>query len=151
TVDSLGFARPFESGAQVGMLLRKTRQPESLIRPTQLRRGSLCERAVIIGMLRSEHRRFPVDNQLLPPILTHELEQAEARLPIAFFYLNDQTPPDETGKPIKDGHTKRCIPAADSVCRLQRPPVDEDGEPAKQKLLGCVEQVIAPLDGAAHR
>src|SRR5215467_7116552 len=115
-------------------------------------RGPFGERAVIVGMAESEERHVAVGDQLLPSKFTDELEQAEARLPIAILHLNDQATTDETGESVKDGRLSGCIiPAADSLRRLQRPPLDEDREPAKQALLRLREQVIAPLDGAAHR
>ena len=49
-LNRLDLARPFESGAQIGMRLSQTRDPEALMRPSQLRRSLLRERAVIVGM-----------------------------------------------------------------------------------------------------
>src|SRR5690348_16506508 len=94
-LDRVGLARPFEGGAQVGMLLRETCEPLALIGPTHLPRRRLCKSEIIVSVARSQQRRFAICGQSLPSIFAHELKQAKARLPIAILHLKNQTTADE--------------------------------------------------------
>ena len=149
-LDLGGRDRPRERGPDVVVLLVEANEPERLVRAGELGLGGDHELQVALGVPPAQLVELAFGLEPLERVLPDRLEQAEARLAVGAVRLADEALVDERGETLEDLPEVHLV-AADGVGDLQRAAAREDAEPRQQRLLGRLEQVVAPVDRVAQR
>ena len=88
---------------------------------------------------------FPARQQALPPVLPQRLEQPVAGAPRAFALHRHQRPIHQPQHEVEHILRRNLLARTHRLSRVQREAAREDGQAREQRLLGHVEQAVAPI------
>ena len=145
-----GFDQPIERGAEVVVLDVAARQPRLAFDRRQLR-VALFGQHDAVGRVRPPRRHLVAARcQPFEGVLAEGLEHGEPRLVADAARRLDEALVNQGGHSA--GHVDSQVAAriADGFRPFQGPAVREDGEPAKQPLLGAAQQLVAPINRGAE-
>ena len=115
------------------------------MRPRFLGQGQVCEGVPLRDLVALATLR-----ELFERELADRHQHAEARL-ASDFRLAHQALLDERAQDLEDVAPELAPRTADRLDLRKHPPGDEDAEPREEPTLRYLEEIPAPLDGAAER
>ena len=117
----------------------------------QLRLGLGRQSREVILVSRSDGHCIAALGETLEAVLANGFKHPETRLARDPVDLLHQALVDERKKRVRQFNLERAIRVADGARPLDRPAANENRQPPQQRLLGRIEQVIAPVDRAPKR
>ena len=141
---------PVHGGPEVVLLGGQTGQPCRLVGARELGLGPVHQVGEEVEMATPVLDDLAGVDQLLLGVLADALEQAVAGG--AVLLLDDhEAAGHEMVQEVEDVEGIDAVAGRHRLCRLERPPAAEDGQPPQKHALVLGQQLVAPVDGGPQR
>ena len=142
---------PGERGADVVVLLVEPVEPHGLVLARQLRLGRLDQLEVALGVAAAHLLELTAFLELLERVLADRLEQPEARLAVRRRPTAGRGSCRRATRAFERLRRTPFPRGRNGIRELERAAAGEDAEPGEERLLGRLEQVVAPVDRVPQR